>query len=85
MDHDEFGNVTYDSNPDFQPFACAGGLYDVQTKLVRFGARDYDAATGRWTVKDPIRFSGGSSNLYEYVNNDPINNTDPEGALFNFF
>jgi RHS repeat-associated protein len=27
--------------------------------LVRFGARDYDASTGRWTAKDPIRFDGG--------------------------
>ena len=24
----------------FQPFGFAGGLYDNQTKLVRFGARD---------------------------------------------
>jgi hypothetical protein len=50
VDYDEFGNVTLDSNPGFQPFGFAGGLYDRDTKLVRFGARDYDAATGRWTV-----------------------------------
>ena len=51
MDYDEFGNVTADTNPGFQPFGFAGGLYDWQTKLVRFGARDYDAETGRWTDK----------------------------------
>jgi RHS repeat-associated protein len=73
LDYDEYGNVTYDSNPDFQPFAFAGGLYDSQTKLVRFGARDYDAIVGRWTKKDPILFGGQVSNLYEYVLNDPLN------------
>ncbi len=28
---------------------------------------------------DPARFAGGSSNLYEYVGNDPINYQDPTG------
>ncbi len=79
MDYDEFGNVTYDSNPGFQPFGFAGGLYDPETKLVRLGARDYDAETGRWTNRDPILFSGGSSNLYGYCVDDPINGCDPNG------
>jgi hypothetical protein len=26
---DEFGNVLADSNPGFQPFGFAGGLYDA--------------------------------------------------------
>jgi len=76
MDYDEFGNVVYDSNPGFQPFGFAGGLYDHDTKLVRFGARDYDASIGRWTKKDPIGFNGGSVNLYEYMPNDPVNFVD---------
>jgi RHS repeat-associated protein len=76
----EFGNVLTDTNPGFQPFGFAGGLYDRHTKLVRFGARDYDAETGRWTAKDPIRFDGGNTNLYGYVVNDPINETDPSGT-----
>ena len=76
IDYDEFGNVTYDSNPGFQPFGFAGGLYDPETKLVRFGARDYDAETGRWTSKDPIGFEGGVSNLFEYALCDPIDLID---------
>ena len=51
IDYDEFGNILTDSNPGFQPFGFAGGIYDQHTKLVRFGARDYDAETGRWTAK----------------------------------
>ncbi len=79
MDYDEFGNVIADSNPGFQPFRFAGGIYDQHTKLTRFGARDYDAETGRWTAKDPILFAGGDTNLYGYVLNDPINLIDPDG------
>lgn len=79
LDYDEFGNVVLDTNPGFQPFGFAGGIYDQHTKLVRFGFRDYDAETGRWTAKDPIRFRGGDTNLYGYVLNDPIDLSDPLG------
>ena len=79
MDYDVFGNVIFDSNPGFQPFGFAGGIYDVDTGLVRFGARDYDAEVGRWVAKDPIMFDGGSANLYGYVEDDPVNFSDPSG------
>jgi RHS repeat-associated protein len=79
VDYDEFGNVVSDTSPGFQPFGFAGGLYDQDTKLVRFGARDYDAGTGRWTAKDPIRLEGGDANLYGYVLGDPMNLTDFSG------
>ena len=79
MDYDEFGNVTNDTNPGFQPFGFAGGIYDADTGLVRFGARDYDAETGRWTARDPILFSGNQANLYAYVGSDPVGRRDPMG------
>jgi RHS repeat-associated protein len=79
MDYDEWGRVLLDTNPGFQPFGFAGGLYDRDTGLVRFGARDYDPETGRWTAKDPIGFDGGDSNLFGYVANDPVNWVDPLG------
>jgi RHS repeat-associated protein len=82
MDYDVFGNVVQDSNPGFQPFGFAGGIYDVDTGLVRFGARDYDPETGRWTAKYPILFNGGDSNLYGYVVNDPVNFIDPTGIFY---
>jgi RHS repeat-associated protein len=79
IDYDEWGNVLSDSSPGFQPFGFAGGLYDRDTGLVRFGARDYDPTTGRWTNKDPIRFKGGQANIYAYVDSDPINRLDSYG------
>lgn len=78
MDYDAWGNVTNDTNPGFQPFGYAGGIYDRDTGLVRFGARDYEPEIGRWTTKDPIGFAGGL-NHYAYVGNNPINFIDPEG------
>jgi RHS repeat-associated protein len=79
IDYDEFGNVLTDTNPGFQAFGFAGGLYDVDTKLVHFGARDYDPNTGRWTAKDPVLFASGDTNLYGYVLNDPVNMIDFTG------
>jgi RHS repeat-associated protein len=79
LDYDEWGRVLVDTNPGFQPFGYAGGLYDSATGLVRFGARDYDAEVGRWTAKDPIRFAGGDENIYAYVGGDPVNLVDPSG------
>ncbi len=79
MSYDEYGNVVEDTNPGFQPFGYAGGLYDRDTGLVRFGARDYDALTGRWTAKDPSGFLGRQSNLYSYVHSDPVNLIDFNG------
>jgi len=84
MDYDEFGNVIQDTSPGLQPFGFAGGIYDPDTKLVRFGARDYDPVVGRWTVKDPIGFAGGDTNLFGYVANDPVNFVDPSGLKLDF-
>ena len=82
IDYDVFGQVLQDTNPGFQPFGFAGGLHDMDTGLVRFGARDYDAEVGRWTAKDPVRFAGDGPNLYKYVLNNPINLMDPTGLGF---
>ncbi|WP_454722920.1 RHS repeat-associated core domain-containing protein [Delftia acidovorans] len=82
LEYDVWGKVLHDSSPGWQPFGFAGGLYDPDTELTRFGARDYDAETGRWTAKDPILFEGGDTNLYGYVLQDPVNWIDPEGLQF---
>jgi len=80
IDYDSYGNIISDSNPGFSvPFGFAGGLYDQETGLVRFGARDYDSTVGRWTAKDPLGFAAGDVSLFGYVLNDPVDFVDPEG------
>jgi RHS repeat-associated protein len=78
--------ISYNTNAAINPtldipFAFAGGLYDKDTKLIKFGYREYDSYTGRWTSKDPIDFEGGDSNLYGYVMGDPVNFVDPTGEF----
>ena len=79
IEYDPFGKVISDSNPGFQPFSYAGGILDRATGLLRFGFRDYDPRTGRWTTKDPLGIAGSGTNLYAYVGNDPVNASDPSG------
>jgi len=78
--YDSFGNILNDTNPSIKiAFGFAGGLYDSDTKLSRFGYRDYDAHSGKWTSKDPIGLAGGDTNVLAYVGGDPVNFVDPEG------
>jgi RHS repeat-associated protein len=77
VDYDSFGNVITDTLTTMTvPFGFAGGLYDYDVGLTRFGFRDYDPSIGRWTAKDPIDFAGGDVNLFAYVHSDPVNFVD---------
>ncbi len=67
--------------PGFKhPFGFAGGLHDTDTKLVRFGAREYDPRIGRWLARDPIGLVGGA-NSYSYAASDPVNAFDASGEI----
>lgn len=79
IDYDEFGTVVRDTNPGFQPFGFAGGLYDPDTGLIRFGARDYDSVSGRWLSKDPSGIWPGNFNQYQYADNNPVTMIDTTG------
>jgi hypothetical protein len=45
---------------------------------VRFGLRDYEPESGRWTARDPL-LHGGGMNLYAYANGDPVAKRDASG------
>ncbi len=53
-------------------------MMDVDGRFVLFGAREYDAKTGRWMEPDPIGVAGGG-NRYVYAAGDPVNSIDPSG------
>ncbi|MEO5618656.1 MAG: RHS repeat-associated core domain-containing protein [Candidatus Eisenbacteria bacterium] len=80
LTYDAWGRVTHQRTPGFLSLGFAGRLYDQHSGLVRFGARDYDPAVGRWTCKDPVGFGGGDANLAAYCGGDPVNFIDPSGT-----
>jgi RHS repeat-associated protein len=57
-------------------FQYIGEYKDAATALNKFGARYYDANTGRFTQPDP---SGQEPNRYAYAQCNPTNQTDPSG------
>jgi len=80
IERDSFGELLSEDNPALELLVgFAGGLVDPDTGLVRFGLRDYEPASGRWTAHDPLFFEGSPLNLYAYVRNDPVNARDPDG------
>lgn len=77
-----FGTVAQQAGSYTDPFGLAGGEADP-SGLTRMGARYYDPVIGQFTSPDP---SGAlnvvqpqSLNRFAYVENDPVNFTDPSG------
>ncbi|MFG2910443.1 polymorphic toxin-type HINT domain-containing protein [Kitasatospora sp. NPDC048286] len=58
-----------------------GGTNDATTGLTHLGAREYDAANGRFISVDPVLdlTDPQQINGYTYGNNNPVNLSDPSG------
>jgi RHS repeat-associated protein len=77
------GSLSYSATND--PFMFQGGYHlaggnagegNVPNDLYHFGERYYDPTSGRWTQQDP----DGAVDSYGFAEDDPVNNTDPEGT-----
>jgi RHS repeat-associated protein len=80
-DYDSFGMVK--ANTSFRnAYAYTGREWDKEAGLYYYNARYYDPIDGRFISKDPISFAGGDVNLYGYVQNNPVNYTDPTGLFY---
>ncbi|MFD4242868.1 RHS repeat-associated core domain-containing protein [Streptomyces sp. NPDC058525] len=60
-----------------------GKPVDATSGLNLLGARNYDAALGRFLTVDPVFLAGDPNQMggYSYASNDPVNMSDPSGLL----
>jgi RHS repeat-associated protein len=84
-DSDPFGTNQPNQNPGglgtfSYNLRFPGQYYDSESGLNYNYFRDYDGQTGRYVESDPIGLNGGL-NTYAYVENSPIDSSDPVGLL----
>ncbi|MEU8261967.1 pre-peptidase C-terminal domain-containing protein [Micromonospora sp. NPDC048999] len=77
--YDPFGAVTTGGAASGNTQQFTGREHDADTGLSYHRARWYSPETGRFLSQDPAGFGGGSTNLYTYALNDPVNLSDPNG------
>lgn len=87
--YDAWGNVLSQAGSlaTINPYRYAGYRYDEETKLYYLMARFYDADKGVFLSLDPVRgdtVKPITMNGYNYANNNPVINVDPDGEFAQF-
>ena len=76
-----YGESLFESESIDNSFEFVGkwGIMEEANGLDFMRARYYSSSEGRFLNTDPIGLAGGDTNIYRYVNNNPINLIDPLG------
>jgi len=80
-----FGELLDDPSANRNQPGFTGHVRDAATGLTYAQARYYNPVTARFLSPDPVGFADmgpGYFNRYAYTANDPLNNTDPDGAVW---
>jgi len=85
-EYDAFGTPTNETEGVDNDYQFHGEVQEEETGLLFLRARYYDPSKGRFLSKDPIAGNlviPETHNLYSFVQNDPINYSDPSGLYHN--
>lgn len=75
--YDPFGKATTTSGSATTPIGWAGQYQDAETGYSYLRARYYASTSAQFLTRDPLVHTTRSP--YGYVNNNPLNSTDPTG------
>lgn len=75
-----FGERLYNSGGTDDDIGYTGHVMDEVSDFIYMQARFFDPVVGRFLSTDPVDYAD-QLNLYAYVSNDPVNNTDPNGEF----
>ena len=78
--YDPYGNTSKVQGTTDSDFGYAGYYVHRPSGLLLTETRAYSPALGRFLNRDTIEEAGGT-NLYAYVDNNPINYVDPTGTI----
>jgi len=81
-DYAPYGTAVASMSPAPNGPGYTGHVNDPESELVYMQARYYDPGMGRFVSVDPVGPSPGGFfhfNRYDYANNNPIANVDPDG------
>ncbi len=78
-DTSEFGVPTTSTPPEYSWLGADELSTELPSGVIAMGARTYVPQLGRFLQTDPA--PGGSANAYTYTFGDPVNSSDPSGAL----
>jgi RHS repeat-associated protein len=79
--YDAFGKLTASTGTLTNPFQYTAREFDSETGISEYRARYYDQSLGRFLSEDPVGFTNGTYNLYDYVSGDPVDFNDPSGNV----
>lgn len=80
--YDSYGNILSETSPfNGDRFKFTSREYDLELGEYNMRARHFAPNIGRIISPDPIGFVSTDANLYRYVKNQPLSETDPTGLI----
>jgi RHS repeat-associated protein len=79
--YEPFGYATQTGQANTNGYKYTG-REDDGSGLYYYRARYYHPRLQRFIAEDPIGFAGGDANIYAYVKDNPITDTDPTGEFW---